>query len=74
MIVQRFYIKSNYGHWSVMDRATGKMVVGYSKKSGAEVTAAGLNRLKKPESISKMIEKLRTEKGYGHYIRLNKLV
>lgn len=71
-IEKRFWVKSNYGHWSVMDKTDGKMVVGYSKKSDAEITADGLNRIRKKENISKMKQTLKTTNGYGHYIRLAK--
>lgn len=64
----RFYVKSNFGHWSVMDRKTGKMVVGYAKKSDAQITADGLNRIRSAANISKMKTRLQTVKGYGYYI------
>ena len=69
---KRFWVKSNFGHWSVMDRSDNKMVVGYSKKTEAETTAKGLNRISKKENISKMKTYLTTTKGYGHYVRLKK--
>jgi hypothetical protein len=68
----RFFVKSNFGNWSVIDKTDNKMVVGYSKKSDAEITADGLNRIRKKENISKMKQTLQTTKGYGHYIRLAK--
>ena len=68
----RFFVKSNFGHWSVIDKTDNKMVVAYSKKSEAEITANGLNRIRKKENISKMKETLKTTKGYGHYVRLAK--
>lgn len=66
---KRFWVKANYGHWSVMDTKDGKMVVGYSKKEYAELTAYGLNKIKGEEKILKMKEILKTEKGYGYYVR-----
>jgi len=68
----RFFVKSNFGHWSVIDKNDNKMVVGYSKKSEAEITANGLNRIRKKENITKMKDFLKTNKGYGHYLRLAK--
>lgn len=66
---KRFYIKSNFGNWSVIDRDDNKMVVGYSSKSDAETTADGLNRIKTKENIVKMKATLKTMKGYGHYLK-----
>jgi prophage tail gpP-like protein len=69
---KRFYVKANFGHWSVIDNTDGKMVVGYSKKTDAELTAKGLNRIRKKENISKMKSFLQSTKGYNHYIKPKK--
>ena len=69
---KRFFVKPNFGHWSVIDRNDEKMVVGYSKITEAEITANGLNRIRKNENISKMKETLKTTEGYGHYLRVEK--
>jgi hypothetical protein len=66
---KRFYVKSNFGHWSVIDKNDKKMVVAYSKKSDAEMTANGLNRIRKKENITKMKKTLQTTKGYAHYLK-----
>ncbi|MFT4735074.1 MAG: hypothetical protein ACI9QN_000565 [Arcticibacterium sp.] len=68
----RFFVKGNFGFWSVMDKNDNIKVIGYNIKSEAEITANGLNRLRKEESISKMKRTLQTIKGYGHYIRIAK--
>lgn len=68
--IKRFWVKPNFGHWSVIDREDNKMVTGYYKKSNAEKTANGLNRIRKKENISKMKKRLKTTKGYGYYIRI----
>jgi hypothetical protein len=67
--MKRFYVKNAFGHFNVMDKNTGKMVVGYSKKTDAEKTSNGLNRIRKVENISKMKTKLKTTKGYGNYLK-----
>lgn len=67
--VDRFYIRFNFGHWSVIDRNDNKMVVGYSKKEDAENTANGLNKIKTDSKITKMKEKLKTLKGYSHFLK-----
>jgi hypothetical protein len=69
--VKRFWVKANFGNWSVIDRTDGKMVVGYGKKGDAEATADGLNRIRKAENISTMKQVLK-KKGYGHYLRIAK--
>ena len=63
----RFFIKPNFGHFRVMDTKTNKMVVGYSTKKGAELTAEGLNKIKTEAGIEKRIKSLQTIKGYGYY-------
>ena len=72
MKTPRFYLKSNFGHWSVMDTKTNKMAVGYSKKDQAQVTADGLNKIKTDSAIEKRIKSLQTTAGYGYYIRKGK--
>jgi hypothetical protein len=67
--MKRFYVKNAFGHFNVMDNNTGKMVVGYSKKTDAEKTSNGLNRIRKVENIAKMKTKLKTTKGYGNYLK-----
>ena len=67
-----FYVKLSFGQHLVMDQEENKMVVGYSKKSEAEITANGLNRIRKKENVHKMKKTLQTLEGYGHYIRLAK--
>jgi len=69
---KRFSVKPSFGHWSVFDLNTNKKIVAYTKKEHAELTANGLNRLRKKENITKMMEYLKTKKGYGHYVRLKK--
>lgn len=69
---KRFFVKSNFGHWSVIDKNDSKMVVGYSNKTKAEITADGLNRIRKEDNVSKMKKHLQTTEGYGHYIMLAK--
>lgn len=64
----RFFVKPNFGHWSVIDKNDYKMVVGYSQKSDAELTAEGLNRIRKKENIDKMKQTLKTRAGYAHYL------
>jgi len=63
-----FYVKSNFGHWSVMDRETNKMIVGYSKKEDAVITANELNKISDSSELSKTIAHLQTLKGYGHFL------
>jgi ribulose-5-phosphate 4-epimerase/fuculose-1-phosphate aldolase len=65
---KRFWVRANYGHFNVMDRNTNKMVVGYSKKNFAELTADGLNRMRSPILIEKRIKSLKTVKGYYHFL------
>ena len=67
--MKRFFVKSSFGHFNIMDRNTNKKVVGYSKKSDAKKTSDGLNRIRKSENITKMKAKLKTTKGYGHYLK-----
>lgn len=67
--MKRFFVKSAFGHFNVMDRNNNKMVVGYSKKSDAEKTSDKLNRIRKAENITKMKAKLKTTKGYGYYLK-----
>lgn len=67
--MKRFYVKFHFGHFRVMDSETDKFIVGYSKKIHAQQTADGLNRIRKRENVDKMIEKLHTLDGYGHYTR-----
>ena len=66
--MKRFFVKASYGHFSVIDRNTQKMVVAYSKKDLAEKTAEGLNKIKKPENVDRMKTKLKTPEGYRHYL------
>lgn len=66
--MKRFFVKSAFGHFNVMDGNNNKMVVGYSKKKYAEKTADGLNRIRKTENITKMKAKLKTT-GYGYYLK-----
>ena len=65
--MKRFFVKPNFGHFKVVDNTTGKMVVGYHTKKGAELTADGLNKLKIESAIEKRIKSLKTIKGYGYY-------
>ena len=65
--MKRFFVKQNFGHFKVVDNTTGKMVVGYHTKKGAELTADGLNKLKIESAIEKRIKSLKTIKGYGYY-------
>ena len=65
--MKRFFVKLNFGHFKVVDNTTGKMVVGYRTKKGAELTAEGLNKLKTKSAIEKRIKSLKTIKGYGYY-------
>jgi uncharacterized protein YjlB len=64
---KRFFLKFSFGHWSVMDSNDLKMVAAYPKKEDADKTCAGLNRLRKIESIDNMKNYLKSTKGYGHY-------
>jgi hypothetical protein len=63
-----FYVKSNFGNFSVTDRRNNKMVVGYSKKEDAIITAKGLNDINDTNELSETISKLKTMKGYGHFL------
>jgi hypothetical protein len=63
-----FYVKSNFGNWAVTDRRNNKMVVGYSKKEDAIITAKGLNYIDNSEELNETISKLKTMKGYGHFL------
>lgn len=63
-----FYVKSNFGHWSVMDRKTNKMIVGYSKKEDAVITTNELNKISDSSELSRTIAHLQTLKGYGHFL------
>ena len=65
---KRFSIKFNYGNWQVIDKMDNKMVVAFSKKSDAEITSDGLNRIRKKENILNMKSNLKTTKGYSHFI------
>ena len=67
--MKRFFVKQNFGHFSVIDRKNNKMIVSYPKKIQAEKTANGLNRIRKAENITKMKAKLKTKKGYGYYLQ-----
>lgn len=66
-----FYVKSNFGHWSVIDKETNKMVVGYSSKAQANKTAEGLNNIKDPNKLQETISHLKTTQGYGHFNRMS---
>ena len=44
------------------------MVVGYSKKEDAIITAKGLNDIDNSEELNETISKLKTMKGYGHLL------
>jgi hypothetical protein len=66
---QRFYIKSNFGHWSVIDRTTNKMIVGYSTKKHAEQTMESLNKIQDANEVLKTIESLKTLQGYGQFTK-----
>lgn len=66
-----FYVKNNFGNFSVTDRRNNKMIVGYSKKEDANITAKGLNDINDSNELSETISKLKTMKGYGHF--LNKM-
>ncbi len=65
--MKRFFVKPNFGDFKVVDNTTGKMVVGYRTKTGAELTAEGLNKLNTESAIEKRIKSLKTIKGYGYY-------
>ena len=65
--MKRFSVKPNFGNFKVVDNTTGKMVVGYHTKKGAELTSDGLNKLKTDSAIEKRIKSLKTIKGYGFY-------
>jgi antirestriction protein len=66
--LDNFYVKSNFGNFSVTDRRSNKMVVGYSKKEDAIITAKGLNDIDNSEELNETISKLKTMKGYGHFL------
>ena len=66
--LDNFYVKSNFGNWAVTDRRNNKMVVGYSKKEDAIITAKGLNDIDNSEELNETISKLKTMKGYGHFL------
>jgi len=66
--MKRFFVKQSFGDFSVIDRNTQKRVAAYSEKSDAEKTAEGLNRIKKTENIDKIKAKLKTTKGYKHFL------
>ena len=65
---QRFYLKPNFGHWSIIDKNNNSVVTGYSKKTDAETTASGLNKLKTIKGIDSRIKSLKTIAGYGYFI------
>lgn len=67
----RFFVKYKFGHWSVIDRNNWKQIVGYSKKTDAESTADGLNKIKEEENILKMIKILQSLNGYNHFLKVN---
>jgi len=72
---KQFFVKSNFGHWSVIDPHSSKMVIGYSTKADAEATAAGLNRCKTANGLKTRIKLLQTvlgKKGYGYYLKSKK--
>jgi|TARA_R110000851_G_scaffold281736_1_gene435212 hypothetical protein len=66
--MKRFYVRFAFGQFKVIDRETEKVVTSYSKKADAESTAKGLCRIRKVENITKMMGKLKTLKGYSHYL------
>lgn len=66
--MKKFIVKPSFGHFNVIDVNTKKMIVGYKKKGDAEKTAEGLNRTK-TENVFQMVSKLKTTKGYGHYLK-----
>ena len=63
-----FYVKSNFGHWSVIDKKNNKMVVGYSEKEDAIITSKGLNDIDNLDELNETIIKLKTMKGYGYFL------
>jgi len=65
--MKRFIVKPNFGHFSVVDNTTGKMVVGYPTKKDAELTSDGLNQLLTENDIENRITSLKTLEGYGFY-------
>ena len=46
MTTKRFFVKANYGNFSVVDINSGKMIVAYNTKRGADATSNGLNKIK----------------------------
>ena len=64
----KFYVKSNFGNWSVIDRKDNKMVVGYSKKEDAKTTSDGLNKIDNSDELKETISILKSMKGYGHFL------
>ena len=67
--MKRFFVKSAFGHFNIIDRNTNKIVVCYSKKSNADKTTNGLNRIRNAKNVTKMKAKLKTMKGYGYYLK-----
>ena len=65
----RFFVRPNFGHFSVIDNTTNKMWVGYGKKDKAQKTAAGLNAITDPIELQNMLTYLKTSEGYGHFVR-----
>ena len=68
MNAQRFWVKSNYGHWSVVDKETNKMVVGYHKKEFATKTSDELNKITDNLELTDIIKKLKTTDGAWLFI------
>lgn len=66
--IDNFFVKNNFGHWSIIDRKTNKMVVGYSKKEDATITAKGLNDVSDASELNKIISKLKSMDGYGYFL------
>jgi hypothetical protein len=64
----RFWVKKNFGQFSVVDRENkDKMIVGYSKKEDAEKTANGL-LASDEKDLEDIIKKLKTTSGYSMFL------
>jgi hypothetical protein len=68
MTTKRFFVKANYGNFSVVDINSGKMIVAYNTKRGADATSNGLNKIKTETALTKRIKSLKTMKGYGYFL------
>lgn len=72
--MNRFIVKPNYGHWSIIDTFKDKsMIVGYSKTMDAIATANGLNAIKDADQLEHIISILKTKDGYGYFLKNSNL-